>query len=367
MRKFDIFKPGKQTASNGVSLDFSEDLIRQAVEAYDPELHEAPIVVGHPKDNHPAFGWIKSLEYADGMMVADPHQVDPTFAELVESGRYKKRSASFYLPDSPSNPKPGTLYLRHVGFLGAQPPAVKGLRDVAFSDAEEGIVEFEERNSSPYIWSLLGNFFRNMREKIIADDGIEAANNLIPAYYIDEVNAEAERKRNAQNDKPMPVASFNDPNHEENDMTPEQIKALQDENARLKAEAAKVADFAERESGLAAREAKIAESEKIAARAGVESRVDAAVKEGRLLPAQKKSVVDFAMSLADADATIDFGEGDQAKKVTQREAYLLDIESRGKVIDFGEHAKGTGNGDDFDVNAAQRKIFDQVASGKADA
>ena len=35
---------------------------------------------------------------------------------------------------------------------------------------------------------------------------------------------------------------------------------------------------------------------------------------GRLLPAQKKHAVDFAMALADGDAVIEFGEGDKAKE-----------------------------------------------------
>ncbi len=51
---------------------------------------------------------------------------------MVKAGRFKSRSASFYHPDNPNNPKPGVYYLRHVGFLGAQPPAVKGLKAVEF-------------------------------------------------------------------------------------------------------------------------------------------------------------------------------------------------------------------------------------------
>lgn len=31
------------------------------------------------------------------------------------------------------NPKPDTYHLRHVGLLGAEPPAVKGLRPVEFA------------------------------------------------------------------------------------------------------------------------------------------------------------------------------------------------------------------------------------------
>ena len=66
-------------------------------------------------------------------MEAHFKQVAPEFESLVKSGRFKKRSAAFYQDGS----------LRHVGWLGAVPPAVKGLADVAFQDGVEAI-EFTE-------------------------------------------------------------------------------------------------------------------------------------------------------------------------------------------------------------------------------
>ena len=70
------------------------------------------------------LGEILSLNGGD--LLAEPDQLDPQFAELVGNGRFKKVSASFYLPDSPNNPKPGTLYLRHVGFLGRSHLPLRG-------------------------------------------------------------------------------------------------------------------------------------------------------------------------------------------------------------------------------------------------
>lgn len=122
---------------SGESIAFSAGDLDAICASYDPAVHEAPIVIGHPKDNAPAFGWIKSLARNGSAIEAEPKQVEPSFAEAVKAGRYKKVSASFYKPDSPANPKPGTYYLRHVGFLGAMPPAVKGLRDVAFSSGDD--------------------------------------------------------------------------------------------------------------------------------------------------------------------------------------------------------------------------------------
>lgn len=115
------------------------------------------------------------------------------------------------------------------------------------------------------------------------------------------------------------------------------VAALESENATLKANQ-KPADFGERETALQAREAAIAEAEGKIARAAVEARVDAAIKAGRVLPAKRKSTVDFAMGLADGEATIDFGEGDKAQKVTQRDAYLRELEAGPKVVDYSERA-----------------------------
>lgn len=364
MKAFQIFKPGKHTASSGATLTFSEDELRAAVEAYDPALHEAPIVVGHPRDNGPAYGWVKSLSFADGAIVADPQQIDADFAEMVASGRFKKRSASWYLPDSPNNPKPGTLYLRHVGFLGAQPPAVKGLKEVQFSDAEEGVIEFSE--GERWAFRSIADMMRSLREWLIADKGIEAADQVVPTYAIDSVTAAANEIDSE--DVAMPAGAMPAFSEEEK----MQLEELQAQVAQLTAErdALKAtqmpADFAEREASLAARESAVAEAEVKAARIAVEGRIDAAVNDGRLVPAQRKQAVDFAMSLAHTEAVIEFAEGE---KLTQREAYLRQLEAAPKVVNYGEMAPaaaGTPSESATDPMTVAEKARDLVQTRKAE-
>lgn len=357
MQTFEIMKKGKWTASGGQTLDFSEDMLKQAVDAYDPELHEAPIVIGHPKDNGPAYGWIKSLSYSEGTLAAEPVQVDQNFAEMVVAGRFKKRSASFYLPDSPANPKPGTLYLRHVGFLGAQPPAVKGLKDVNFNEQEEGVVEFADAG---FVAGMIGNMARRLREWLIAEKGVEAADKIVPDYLVEGLIEES--RRPAPELTAIP-ASFT----EETDTV---SKELQDKLTATEAKLAQAtADLSASNAKVAQLEGQIAsfkERESKIARAEIEARVDVAIKDGRVLPVQKKMIVDFAVGLADAEKTIDFGEGDKAEKVTQRELYLRQMELGPKLVEFGERAPrepGAKGEDVFDVNQAQRAISEQVASG----
>lgn len=130
---FAIFRTGKHTDSNGNTREWTEADLDKIVESYDPSKHEAPIVIGHPKSNAPAFGWIEKLKRVGDTLYALPKQLAQEFVEMVNKGLFKKRSISLY-PD-------GTL--RHVGFLGATPPAVKGLPDVEFSD-EYSTLEIEQ-------------------------------------------------------------------------------------------------------------------------------------------------------------------------------------------------------------------------------
>lgn len=367
MKRIPIFRAGTHTAMSGARIEFTEDQLREAAASYKPASSEAPIVVGHPKTDDPAYGWVKSLEFDEATkeLVAIPHQLDEAFADMVDKGRFKNRSASWYLPEAENNPTPGKLYLKHVGFLGAKPPAVKGLRAVEFADEAEGVVEFVD--SARWAWSSVAAIMRGMREWVIGEKGVEAADKVLPNYLLSDIDAAAKAADTVATPAAMPA--FSEGN--ETMMTAaEQAKltALEVENAALK-KTQVPANFAEREADVTAREAKLAEGQKAIARAGVESRIDAAVKAGKVLPAAKKGLVEFAASLLDTDATIEFGEGDKAKKVTQREAYLLQVEAGPKLVDYEERAGAEfGEGAGGNKNLApledvQRTIRDQVKNG----
>ncbi|MBS4016762.1 MAG: hypothetical protein KGZ68_00875 [Dechloromonas sp.] len=128
----EIFRAGRHVTDNGQSLFFSFEDIQDIAQNYSPELREAPLVLGHPQTDGPAQGWVKGLQATeDGRLLMAVKQVAHGFAQMLKEGRFKKRSASFYSPSHPNNPKPGKWYLRHVGWLGAQQPAIAGLQDVA--------------------------------------------------------------------------------------------------------------------------------------------------------------------------------------------------------------------------------------------
>lgn len=135
---FNIFRTGTFTARNGLQSTFGEGDLQNMVAAYDPKRRSAPLVLGHPKDDQPAMGQVQKLIFKDGGLYAQA-MVGAALEQLVKDRRYVKVSAAFFSPSAENNPTPGLYYLKHVGFLGAYPPAVKGLEPLKFASGNDGV------------------------------------------------------------------------------------------------------------------------------------------------------------------------------------------------------------------------------------
>ena len=279
----EIFRPGRHTDDQGIAHHFSEADVDGMAASYNPALREAPLTVGHPKDNLPAYGWVKAVSRnAAGVLAITPHNVEPQFAEMVADKRFPKRSASFYPPQAPNNPTPGKWYLRHVAFLGAQPPAIAGLKDIQFSEDDAGgAVSFSEIEPAPS----------------------------------------------------TPQESLS--------MTEAEIKAMQEQlaaekKAREEAEA-KAAAEAKRATAAEATTASFAEKAKAERTAGYVSFAESQVTAGRLLPKDKDMAVATLDALADAQP-VEFSEGDSTRKVSPAQ-WLQDLITKSApVVNFGEFA-----------------------------
>lgn len=347
-----IFKPGKHVAMSGAALSFSETDLAATAAAYDPAKHEAPLVVGHPKHDDPAYGWVGKLAFADGALDVEPVQVNADFAELVASGAFKKISASFYSPDSPSNPVPGVYYLRHVGFLGAQPPAVKGLRNPSFADAEVGVVEFAE-------WDDVDNasLWRSLREWIISKFGQDEADKVVPGYTVKnlEQSAQDELKEAQAESAVASAAAFVEPQPEGDTMSVEdkaRLAALETENAALKAKEVAFAE-AEKKRTTDARHAEHA------------AFAEGLVAAGKLLPAHKDVTVAFMDHLADPAQPVEFGEGDAKKPLL--DVFKAFLQAQPKQVEFAEITGGAGGADVLDVNDATAVAAKAVEFQEAEA
>lgn len=328
-----IFKPGRHVAMSGQALAFSEADLAATCAAYDPDKHEAPLVVGHPKHDLPAYGWVQSLAFCDGAIDATPAQVNPDFADMVAAGAFKKISAAFYAPDAPGNPAPGVYYLRHVGFLGAQAPAIKGLRSPEFADAEEGVVTFSE-------WDDVGNaaLWRSMREWILAKFGADEADRAVPGYTVTglEQSAQDELRKeqaeangdNTQAVGVMPAPAFGEPitnptTTKEMSMTPEEIAA---QTAALNAAQAEAAALREQ---VAAQKRAAVHAQNVAFCEGLTAKAT-------LAPAHTAAVVAVLDHLDLQDTPVEFGEGDARAPLAKGLRDLL--QALPPVVSFGEHA-----------------------------
>lgn len=236
MQLIEIFKAGTRRDANGNLFTISRDDLQKVVDNYKPEFHEAPIVVGHPKNDDPAFGWVDSLILDGDVLKAKPKQVDSQFAEMVREGKYKKISAAFYLPNSQSNPKPEGYYLRHVGFLGAVPPAVKGLRDPIFNDDSQDVAEFAD-------WMQV-NLWQRLRDFMIEQWGLTKADEVLPSWQIQELHEDVVKEEISKKSEQPLFNETNETDDKQGEPTmseeeKQQLAQLQAENAALKAEKAK--------------------------------------------------------------------------------------------------------------------------------
>lgn len=112
----------------------AEDIAAIAA-AYDPTRYQAPVVIGHPDTDDPAWGWVLSASAeSDGLWL--DVELLPEMADLVREGRYRAVSVSLWMPDAAGNPTPGVWALKHLGYLGAVPPAVKGLAPTQLNAAQ---------------------------------------------------------------------------------------------------------------------------------------------------------------------------------------------------------------------------------------
>ncbi|WP_350316358.1 DUF1090 domain-containing protein [Pectobacterium aroidearum] len=368
-----VFAPGTHTAVDGRTVTFTLDNCIDLASSYDPSLSEAPFVIGHPSLTAPAYGWAKRFEVRDGLVYAEPAQVNPVFAEAFNAGSYKKRSLSIYLPDTPNNPKPGHYYARHIGFLGAVPPAVKGLPDVQFSEAsgDNAPLEF----AMPFETELLADLLRGVRDYLVEKEGTERADQILPQWRIKSLEEMATKDNSVI---PQLAYAEEHPVDEKEKALAEREKALADREAALALKEKNPGtttttppadELAKREADLQAREAKIAAQEKANAEAGKKQRrdditsfADSLVTAGKILPRQKNSLVEILVNLG--NEAISFADG--SASVSEKPEVLLRkiLEEKPRLLDFAEKSPNDGHEpmDFADVNA----VADQARNYQAE-
>lgn len=319
--RIEVFRPGTFTPMEGEPIVFSAADLRAVADAYDASTAPAPIVVGHPGTDAPAYGWVEKFDYDSEAerLFATVGDIDPAFAEMVRAGRFRKVSMSYFSPKQGHNPVPGTWYPKHVGFLGAAAPAVPGLKNAQFS-VEPGVT-FE---ASFGAIEEAASLFRKMRDFFIDRFGLEDADKVLPSWQIEwlsEVDEAPHRAFATPPAKPSP--------------NPEQKEVPAVTQQPDPAFAAREADLTEREKRIAEREAAQVHTDNVAFS-------EKLVADGKLLPASRDKVVAILDALP-AQETVSFAAGEA--KVAPAAALKQVLEAQPKIISFGAMDLPAGGGE----------------------
>ncbi len=221
----ECFKAGSQTDSSGNTKEWTQADLQAIVDNFT----ESPVVLGHPKDNAPAYGWVKELKLEGDKLLAKVKPTVKEFYQWVKDGLYRFVSISL-LPN---------LKFNHLGFLGAAAPAVKGLNPVEFSEQDGGYILNYSQPINFMSWRETGYFkdiatiFQNLRDYFISNKmSLEDIDNLIPQWYIDNLKTAQPEKENEHNNQITSLyTEANMPDNASADIT-----ALQAENVALKAQ-----------------------------------------------------------------------------------------------------------------------------------
>jgi len=332
----DVCRTGKWTDSSNREVEVTEAMLDGYVAAH-PGQDPVPVVVGHPAQDAPAYGWVDGLRRTGDRLQAKFRDIAPAFREAVEAGRYAGRSVAI---------KGGAL--RHVGFLGGRAPAVPGLAPTQFSAEADTVLQFaagddgELAMPQPVKWAvrMIADLARGLREDIIAEKGIEEADQRIPSWRIDELNRAADEMEEAQ--------AFSEPATEtgtekEIDVDLEKLREALNLSATATEEEI-LAKAAEMGTGHAAREASLKAREEAQAKTARFAAADAALKPhvdaGRVLPAERAPLAALLASLPEDETVVAFAapEGEvQEKPRAVLERFLSGLPER---VNYRELAGG---------------------------
>ncbi|MBL8260927.1 MAG: hypothetical protein JNM58_00780 [Xanthomonadaceae bacterium] len=336
-QRVEVLKAGTWTDMHGRQVTITRDDLAEMASSYDPAVFRAPVVIGHPKLDAPAWGVHERFEVDGDSLYAVEGEVDAQFAAFRDAGRYSERSISFFPRNHPNNPTPGKLHPRHVGWLGAMPPAVTGLArlqgaspaEFAGFDVRDGIVELSMGSDMRWGMRAAARLFGRLREWVVEQVGMEKADQVIPSWDIESVHQAAIDDSPTANFSQPALATQAAPAHQGTLMTQQNQNG--DQAARERA-------LAHREEAIKAEETRLAALRADAARAEAVAFAGQLIADGRLLPRNKAQFVELWAALPPSTEPMSFAGDDgtqQSKPAVQMFRELF--EGLPKHLDFAEH------------------------------
>ena len=217
----------------------------------------------------------------------------------------------------------------------------------------------------PFETELLADLLRGVRDSLVEKEGTERADQILPQWRIKSLE---EMGIKADNSVIPPLAYAEEQIVDEKEKAlAAREKALDDREAALAAKeknpgttttttpaddlAKREADHQTREANIAAQEKANAEAAKKQRRDDITSFADGLVKDGKILPRQKNSLIEVLVNLS--NEPISFADG--SASVSEKPETLLRklLEEKPTVLDFAEKSPGTGSDpvDFADANA----------------
>jgi hypothetical protein len=280
---------------------------------------------GNLPTDTPAAGWASKVYVATTdkgrRLLADVAQIPDLVGQWVNAKVYRKVSAMLMRGDK-------GMYLGHIGLLGAKPPAVKGLQDfpmVSFAAREGGFAVVTEVAERPERSRDVDRAAAVKKLQELGADPVlfaEAVPDAVVIKLAETLGAKALEIQTASDANKALEAKLA-AGGTDDDETSEAVKTLN--KARDEAREALAALAAANKAGRVAR---------------IETVFSAAVKEGRMAPAEVAAMKPAALALADQDAiVVELASGTGTKKVSAIEALLTAVEARPKHVMFAEGAE----------------------------
>lgn len=334
----EVFGAGTWYGSGG-KIVVTGEMLDQMVRAFH-ELSDKvtgfrpPLKLGHTdaqrflgqNNGAPALGWVSALRRVGDKIVADFSDVPASLIDLIRKRLYNSVSIEL-LPKLTYNGSTFENVLSAVAVLGAELPAVKGLKELSLSLFDAAVTDRIVLSEQEQGHTMADATFTQAQVDMLIDAAVTKAKNEIQTQFA------------AQIDK----------------LTTEHKAALDAANAKVAEGEKKLKEFAD----------KAATEQAARFSQNVKDAVDAAIKAGKVLPKDKAALVAFGETL-DQTKKIKFSE-----KVEQTpfENWRDALAAGAAKVKFGEqsqavHSEGGDKSADVEVN--ERATAKVTAAGGSD-
>lgn len=303
----DLIRAGKWNGSKGGETEVTSDDLNAMVSSFKstfPKIKPVLRIGDHEDSNgapKPAVGWVTDLRRVGDKVQAYFEDVPGIVRDAIGKNLFRNVSAGLwrnYEVDGESHP----WVLNHVAILGAELPAVNGLDD-------------------------LGAYLSDGMNVVVFTDAIEASQQKGDGMTIEGLQAQVDNL-SKRLDKTEAERDEFKANAEKSTKRVDELTKANDELTKANAELSTARDRAE-----------------------IETVVDKAIADGKLLPKQKDASI--AVGLSAKTASVEFKEGDEGSPYASWTAMLT---NGGKVIDTDEKSKTTKADESESDDAAEAEF-----------